>query len=195
MQVRVSTRPLLCRLRVCRFARWRHAVLDLSAKAICAHRLLLRPALLRTGPLAISCFPKACSVRIHSGRTGRCRGRRSAAPVRRLRLVVCCLPRSAWAFGRHQDRGSRRICSFVRSGAPRGLGLAACLFPSNRTTAFVSIAFSSELCPYLYAGVLGAEVDGAVVGRVCDAEDVSDVVGRPQRVEVLEGRCAPDLVC
>jgi hypothetical protein len=46
---------------------------------------------------------------------------------------------------------------------------------------------------YLYACVLGSEVDGAVVGRICDAEDVSDIVGRPERVEMLEGRCAPDL--
>jgi hypothetical protein len=45
----------------------------------------------------------------------------------------------------------------------------------------------------LYACVLGSEVDGAVVGRVSDAEDVSDIVGRPERIEMLERRRAPDL--
>ena len=46
---------------------------------------------------------------------------------------------------------------------------------------------------YLYTGVLRSEVDCAVVGRVCDAENVSDVVGGPQCVETLKGRCTPDL--
>jgi hypothetical protein len=46
---------------------------------------------------------------------------------------------------------------------------------------------------YLYARILGSEVDSAMVGRVRDAEDVSYVVGRPESVEMLEGRCAPDL--
>jgi hypothetical protein len=108
--------------------------------------------------------------------------------------VVCCLHRSAWGFVRRQDRESRRTCSFVRLDARRGSELVACLSPSGRTTAIVSIALSSGLKPpYLYACVLGSEVDGAVGGRVCDTEDVSDVVGRPERVEVLEGCRTPDL--
>jgi hypothetical protein len=53
---------------------------------------------------------------------------------------------------------------------------------------------SHSIClAYLYAGVLRSKVHGAVEGRVCDAEDVADVVGRPKGVEVSEGRCAPDL--
>ena len=47
--------------------------------------------------------------------------------------------------------------------------------------------------PHLYTSILCSEVDCAVDGRVCDAEDVSDIVGRPQRVEMPEGGCAPDL--
>jgi hypothetical protein len=57
----------------------------------------------------------------------------------------------------------------------------------------VSMSLPSWMHPYLYACVLGAEVDGAVVGRIRDAEDVSDIVGRPERVEMPEGRRAPDL--
>lgn len=48
---------------------------------------------------------------------------------------------------------------------------------------------------YLYTCVLRSKIDCAVEGRVCDAEDVSDIVGRPEGVEVTEGRCAPDLKC
>ena len=46
---------------------------------------------------------------------------------------------------------------------------------------------------YLYASVLCSKINGAVVGRVRDAEDVSDIVRRPERVEVLEGGGTPDL--
>jgi len=46
---------------------------------------------------------------------------------------------------------------------------------------------------YLYARVLCSEVDGVVAGRVGEAEDVANVVGRPECVAMLEGGRAPDL--
>jgi hypothetical protein len=53
---------------------------------------------------------------------------------------------------------------------------------------------SMHLLSYLYACVLGSEIDGAMMGRVCDAKDVSDIVWRPESVKVSEGRRAPDLM-
>jgi hypothetical protein len=53
---------------------------------------------------------------------------------------------------------------------------------------------SHRICnAYLYAGVLRSKIHGAVVRRVRDAENVADIVGGPERVEVSEGGCAPDL--
>lgn len=48
---------------------------------------------------------------------------------------------------------------------------------------------------YLDAGVLRSEVEGLVVGGVGEAEDVAQVVGRPEGEQAVEARGAPDLAC
>lgn len=67
-------------------------------------------------------------------------------------------------------------------------------FPSDRTTGAVSMSSGVVTgLPYLYACVLRSQVHRVVVGGVGHTEDVTDVIGRPERIQVLEGRAAPDL--
>ena len=46
---------------------------------------------------------------------------------------------------------------------------------------------------HLYTRVLGTEIDCLMVGRVGDAKDVTNIVGRPQRIETKVGGGTPDL--
>jgi len=67
-------------------------------------------------------------------------------------------------------------------------------FPSGHTTGLVSMSSGVVTgLSYLYACVLRSQVYSVVVGGVGHTEDVTDVIGRPERIQVLEGRGAPDL--
>jgi hypothetical protein len=105
-------------------------------------------------------------------------------PVNQQRLPAHRVFRSA-------VRDTRFRCLYA-TGAERVEEAVLAFGGVHRLVGCRSDVFLLEVVP-LYAGVLGPEVDGAMQRRVRDAEDVANIVGRPQRVEVPEGGRTPDL--
>ena len=68
------------------------------------------------------------------------------------------------------------VLSFRRVGC-EGWCRASVLLLQIVPLTFFSNALPSSRPTYLYACVLRSEVDCTVVGRVCDAENVSDIIG------------------
>lgn len=134
--------------------------------------------------LAVCLFPTACSGRIHSVRTDEYPGRQSEVLGLLGRPAVCYRHRLVWGFVHRQGQESRRTCSCAPTGVRRVTDVDGRLSASDRTTVSVSNDRQSRLLPNLYARVLRPEVDGSMVGRVGNAEDVSNIVGRPEGVEV-----------
>lgn len=128
-----STRPLLCHPQAHRCSRSGHLLLDLCAIAGCAHLLLQKLAPLPRVLLARCPCPTACNGHSHSGRTGRCPGQQSAAPVLPQHHVAWCLHRTASVFARHQGLASRRSGSCVVRGVTRALVEGENPSPSGRT--------------------------------------------------------------
>lgn len=111
----------------------------------------------------------------------------------RVAWSAFCAARFGCLYATRAKRVEESVLAFGGVRGEVGTGAGVLFFEVVPLVVLVWLRNGRGSVVYLYARVLRAEIYSVVVAGVCDTENVSNIVRRPQRVKTTESRRAPDL--